>query len=150
MLEEWNQTRRNADHLTGSDVDVAHILGPDENKIAAVPGDDVVPLDPAVDDGRIGRRERRIVLLVGPQPDDIISEPALRHLPVGGDEEAVGIDPRVNREARDQADVRAFGRLDRADPAVVGDMDVAHLETGPLAIQAARSERREPAFVGEH
>ena len=34
---------------------------------------------------------------------------------------------------RDQADVRAFRRLDRADAAVVGRVDVAHLEAGALA-----------------
>ncbi len=42
-----------------------------------------------------------------------------------------------------------FRGLDRADPAVVGGMDVAHLEAGPLAGQAARAERRQPPLVGD-
>ena len=51
------------------------------------------------------------------------------------------------RQAGDQADVRAFGRLDRADAAIVRDVHVAHLEAGPLAVQAARPQGAEPALV---
>ena len=40
-------------------------------------------------------------------------------LPVGRLDEAVLVDPAVGRERADEADVRAFRRLDRADPAVV-------------------------------
>jgi hypothetical protein len=52
-------------------------------------------------------------------------------------------------QRRDQADVGAFRRLDRADPAVVRNVHVAHLEAGALAVQAARAQGREPALVGE-
>ena len=55
---------------------------------------------------------------------------------------------RAKRGERvDQADVRAFRGLDRADPAVVGRVDVADLEAGALAGEAARPERREAALV---
>ena len=64
-------------------------------------------------------------------------------------DEAVLVDARVGRERVDQADVRAFRRLDRADAAVVRRMHVAHLEAGALARQAARPERREAALVGD-
>src|SRR5206468_11354094 len=50
-------------------------------------------------------------------------------------------------ERRDEADVRAFGRLDRADAAVVRDVDVAHLERGALPVEAARAEGRQTALV---
>ena len=56
---------------------------------------------------------------------------------------------RVQRQRVDQADVRAFRRLDRAHPAVVGRVHVAHLEAGTLARQAARSERRDAPLVGD-
>ena len=49
----------------------------------------------------------------------------------------------------DQADVRAFRGLDRADPAVVGRVDVADFEAGALAGQAAGPERRNAALVGD-
>ena len=40
-------------------------------------------------------------------------------------------------EAVDQADVRAFGSLDRADPAVMGRVNVADFEARALTGQAA-------------
>ena len=54
---------------------------------------------------------------------------------------------REVREIIDEADVRALRRLDRADPSVVGRMDVAHLETRALARQASGAQRRKPAFM---
>ncbi len=74
---------------------------------------------------------------------------AVLDLAIRGDEEAVLVDPAVDPQRADQADVRPFRSLDRADPAVVRDVDVADLEPGSLPVQAARPERREPAFVGE-
>src|SRR5690606_1912817 len=62
-------------------------------------------------------------------------------------DEAEVVDPRVGGERRDEADVRALGRLDRADAAVVRAVDVAHVEAGALAGQAARAERRDAALV---
>jgi hypothetical protein len=41
-----------------------------------------------------------------------------------------------------------FGRLDRADAAVVRRVHVAHLEARALAGEAARPERRDAALVG--
>ena len=62
-------------------------------------------------------------------------------------DEAEVVHARVGRERRDQADVRPFRRLDRADAAVVRRVHVAHLEAGALAREAARPERREAALV---
>ena len=53
----------------------------------------------------------------------------------------------VARQRRDQADVRAFRRLDRADAAVVRRVHVAHLEPGALARQPAGPEGREAPLV---
>jgi hypothetical protein len=55
---------------------------------------------------------------------------------------------KVARRA-DQADVRAFRRLDRAHAAVVAEVHVADLEAGPLTAETAGAERREAATVGE-
>jgi hypothetical protein len=57
-------------------------------------------------------------------------------------EEAVLVGAGVQRQRIDQADVRAFRRLDRAHAAVVGRMHVAHFEAGALARQTARAEGR--------
>ena len=56
---------------------------------------------------------------------------------------------RVRREVADEADVRAFRRLDRAHAPVVGRVNVAHLDRRALARQAAGAERRQAATVRE-
>ena len=85
----------------------------------------------------VGRSEHRLLLLVGPEPLDLLGELPLLHHLVGSDEETIFVHPGVDRQARDQADVRAFRGLDRADAAVVRNMHVADLEAGSLAVQAA-------------
>ena len=65
------------------------------------------------------------------------------HLAVRRLDEAVLVDPAVRCERANEADVRAFRRLDRADPAVVAVVDVADVEPGALARQAARAEGAE-------
>ena len=66
---------------------------------------------------------------------------------IGRLDEAELVDPRIARQRRDQADVRAFRRLNRADAPVVRRMDVAHLEAGALARQTAWPERGETPLV---
>ena len=68
-------------------------------------------------------------------------------LAVGRLDEAELVDPRVARQRRDQADVRAFRRLNRADAAVVRRMDVADFEAGALTRQTAGPEGRETPLV---
>src|SRR5207244_9247402 len=124
-------------------------VGADVAEIAADAGDDAILRDLVAVRRRVGGGQVRLRFLVGPQLDHALlafRQAALAHLAVGGDEEAVFIDTGVNRQAGDQADVGAFGRLDGADAAVVRDVYVAHLEAGALAVQAARSERRQPAL----
>ena len=72
------------------------------------------------------------------------------HLAIRRDQEAVLVDGRVNRQAGNQTDVRAFRRLDRADAAVVRNVHVANFEAGPLAIQTAGPKRRQAPLVREH
>ena len=68
-------------------------------------------------------------------------------LAIGRLEEAVFVGPRVQRERVDEADVRTFGRLDRAHAAVVRRVHVAHFEAGALAREAARPQRGDAALV---
>src|SRR5206468_5435155 len=78
---------------------------------------------------------------------EVIDDAALLDPLVRGLDEAEVVDPRVAGQRRDQADVRSFRCLDRADPAVVRRVDVADLEARPLTREAARPEGREPALV---
>ena len=70
-------------------------------------------------------------------------------LAVGRSDEAVLVDPPVCRQRADEADVRTFGGLDRADPAVVAVVDVADIETGALTRQATPAQRRQSALGGQ-
>ncbi len=71
------------------------------------------------------------------------------HLAVGRLDEAVLVDAAVRGERADETDVRALGRLDGADAAVVAVVDVANVEAGALTREATRSQRREAALAGE-
>ena len=97
-----------------------------------------------------GLRDRELRLLGGVEVDDLVGHlAALDDLAVRRLDEAELRDGRHRRERADQADVRAFRRLDRAHAAVVGRVDVAHLDRRALAGQAAGAERRQAAAVGE-
>ena len=61
--------------------------------------------------------------------------------------EAELVDLRVGREVSDEADVRTFRSLDRADAPVVAVVNVAHVEPGALAGKAAWPKGRQPALV---
>ena len=77
----------------------------------------------------------------------LVGDAAVLHLAIRRLDEAVLVHPRKGRERVDQADIRPFRRLDRADAAVMGRVHVAHLEAGALARQTARAKRREPPLV---
>ena len=101
-----------------------------------------VDLDIGLGDGVAALLHRREI-------DDLVGHLAVDDPAVRALDEAVLVDPRIGREAVDQADIRAFRRLDRADAAVMRRMHVAHLEAGALARQTARAERRETPLVGD-
>ena len=86
-------------------------------------------------------------LFHGRQIDHVVGDLAVDDLAVRRLDEAVLVDARKGRERVDEADVRAFRRLDRADAAVVGRVHVAHFEAGTLAGQTARPKRRETTLV---
>src|ERR1700674_4396092 len=71
------------------------------------------------------------------------------HLAVGRLDKAELVDPSVAGQRADQTDVRAFRRFDRADAAVVRWVNVAHLEPGAFAREAARPKGRETPLVGD-
>ncbi len=128
------------------------------------PGGQVVAV--RLDDGKMagalplqgGDRLAHVVLLddiailvlgiAGMEDLDVIDDPAVLDLAVGGFDEAVLVDPGIGAERGNQSDVRALRRLDRADPAVMGGLDVADLEARPLPAQAAGTEGAEAPLMG--
>ena len=88
---------------------------------------------------RIGLRDGVAALFHGGEIDHLVGDPAVLDLAIGRLDEAVFVHPRIGRERIDQADIRAFRRLDRADAAVMRRVHVAHFEAGALARQTART-----------
>ena len=70
------------------------------------------------------------------------------HLLVRRLDETELVDASVGGQRRDEADVRAFRRLDGADAAVVRRVHVAHLEARALAGEATRPKGGQTPLVG--
>ena len=96
---------------------------------------------------RVRLRDDVLLLLVGVDVENLVGHLAVLHHAVGRLDEAVLVDLGVDAQRGDQADVRAFRRLDRADAAVVRRVHVAHLEARALTRQAAGAQRREAPLV---
>ena len=94
---------------------------------------------PASSTPGVGLRDDVAVLVVGGEVLDLVGGDAVRDLAVRRLDEAEPVDARVRRQVADEADVRAFRRLDRAHPAVVAGVHVADLEAGALTRQTARA-----------
>ena len=94
---------------------------------------------PLLVDLRVRLRDHVLAFLDRRQVMDLVGDLAVDDLAVRRLEEAVFVGARVQRERVDEADVRAFRRLDRAHAAVVRRMHVAHFEARALAREAARA-----------
>ena len=87
---------------------------------------------------------------VGSEQIDGAGDLATLDLAIRRLEEAVVVDLGVDTQRGDQADVRAFWRFDRADSAVVRDVDVANFKAGPLAVETTWSEGRKSTLMHQH
>ena len=150
VLEERDQRRGDRDELLGRHVHVVDLVGRDHQHVAGMAADDqVLGEAPLGVERHVGLGDVVAPLLHRREIDHLVGDAAVLHLAVGRLDEAVFVHPRIGRERIDEADIRAFRRLDRADAAVMGRVHVAHLEAGALAGEAARPERREPPLVGD-
>ena len=150
VLEERDERRGDRHELLGRHVDVVDLVLRHEQHVALVTaGDEVVgQLALGIDLG-VGLRNVVAHLFHGRQVDDLVGQLAVDDLAVRALDEAVLVDARKRRQRVDEADVRAFRRLDGADAAVVRRMHVAHLEARALTRQTARAKRRQAALVGD-
>ena len=99
--------------------------------------------------GDVGLRDDIVLLAIAGEVIDLVGDAAIHDLAIGRLDEAEIVDSGVGRHRRDQADVRTFRRLDRADPAVVGRMHVAHFEAGAIPRETAWPKGGETALVGQ-
>ena len=148
VLEERDQRGRDRDDLRGCDVDVLDLVGRGQQRLAVDPHRDQLVGQHAGGVHRgVGLGDHVAAFLDRRQVVDVVGEGLAHDLAVRGLEEAVLVELGVQRQRVDQADVRALGRLDRADATVVGRVHVAHLEAGTLAGQAARAQRGDATLV---
>ena len=114
VLEERNQAGRHGDELLERHVHVADPLRFDFEEVALVADRDfrLGELAMAVV-RRAGLRDDEVLFLVGGEVIDLVGDLAVGDLAVRRLDEAEFVDARETRHRRDQADVRAFRRLDR-------------------------------------
>ena len=134
VFEEGNQRGRNGDRLTRADIDVLNVATGHGCKVALNTGQDQTLAKLAVFFDDVRRSEDGLHLFIGAEVFVLAVDLSILHNSVWGDEESVLIDVAVNRQRSDETDVRAFRSFDRADSAVVGNMNVADFEAGAFAI----------------
>src|SRR6266545_2953094 len=151
VLEERDHRGRDRHHLPRRDVHVVDPLRCDVVDLAALPPYEDPGLgEPSVGlQRRVGLRDDVPVLLVRGQVVHLVGDPPGLNLAVRSLDEPERVHPGEGRQRADQTDVRTLGGLDRAHPAVVRRVHVAHLEAGPLPGQTARAERGQPPPMGQ-
>ena len=150
VLEERDEARRDGDDLHRGDVHVLDVLRGLFAELGPVAARDALFGERAVWlKGRVGLGDDELLFRVGGEIFYRVGDLAADDLAVRRLDEAEAVDLRIDAERRDKADVRAFGRLDRADAAVVRRVDVANLEARPFAAEAAGAESGKTALVGE-
>ena len=150
ILEERNERGGDRDELLGADVHQRDLVARSDQELAVAAGrDDLLGEGAVLVELGIGLGDRVLRLFHRREVDDLVGHLAVDDLAVRRLDEAVLVDAAEAGERVDEADVRAFRSLDRADPAVVRRVDVADLEARALAGEAARPERRDAALVGD-
>ena len=99
--------------------------------------------------GRDLTAARSLDILVQNRADDMaVAQPQLPdHAPVRRLDEPEVVDQAEGGQTADQADIRTFRRLDRADAPVVAVVHIAHIESGPIAAETTGAKGAEPALV---
>src|SRR5262245_3694309 len=148
ILEERNECRRDRHELLRRHVDEIDLLRRHQLDVAGMAADDQVLGERAVRrELGVGLGDDVARLLHGREIDHLVGHLGFDHAAIRAFDEAVFIHPGIGRERVDEADIRSFRRLDRADAAVMGRVHVAHLEAGALAREPARSERRQTPLM---
>ena len=148
VFKERNKRRRNRHDLLRRDVHQFDVFRTGYFVFAATPNRDefIGKLALAVDRG-IRLRDAVATFFHRRHIEDLFGYLTLFDLAVRRLDEAILIDARERRQAVDQSDIRAFRRLNRANPAVVRRVHVAHFEAGTFARQTTWSKRREATLM---
>ena len=150
MVEERDKRGRNRYHHAGRNVHQIDVLAVDLDELVAHTAGDTVVDQVAVFVDRLGRLtddvfvldvRGHILHLVGHAAGCLVNDAVRRF------DEAEVVDARIGRKVGDQADVRTFRGLDRAQAAIVRVVYVAHFKRCAVTRQAAGAERGHTALV---
>ena len=143
ILEERDERGRDRNELLGRHVHIVDALGRYDDAVARMAADDeIVGQLALLVDRRHRLRDVVLRLLHRREIVHLVGDLAIHDAPIRALDEAVFVDARKSRERVDQADIRPFRRFDRADPAIMRRVHVAHLEARTLTRQAARAQAR--------
>ena len=142
VFQERNHRRGNRSDLVGSHVHHVDLRGFHHGEVAFVPN-----FYARVDKGSVGIQcsiglcnDAVFFLLRGKVNGRIFQvNNTTLYLPVGSFDEAHGVHLRVDAKRRNQTDVWTFRRLNRAQTAVVGVVNVTHLKSCAFAAQTTGS-----------
>src|ERR1043166_1559791 len=95
----------------------------------------------------VGLRGEVIFFAIAREVLDLISHTSVLDFAIRRFDETKLVDSRESRHRANETDVWTFRRFDRANPAVVRRMHVAHFESGAIARETAGTESRETTLV---
>ena len=148
MFQEGYEGGRGAHQLARRHIHIVDVVrGYERVVVAATCLIRHVGKTPVLVQWRVRLCDRVLVFLVCGKVLDIVGDPPVLDQPVRSLQKAQGVDDRVGGNIGDQADVRAFRRLDRADPAIVSVMHIPDLEPGAIPGEATRSQGRQAPLV---
>ncbi len=140
MLQEGNQGGRHRDDLFRRDIHILSAIRRGQHEFVLIAtrhhliGQAAVAIQRRVslsDDELAFLNRRKIINGIG--------HPAVGHAPVRRFQKAVLVSTRIDRQGVDQANIRAFWRLNRAHSAVMSGVYIAHFKARPLTSQTARA-----------
>ena len=152
VLQEGNEGGRDGDHHSGGHVDIIDDAPVHFDDLVAVTAGDTGVGKAAVFVQRlVCLADVEVVLHVGGHILHVLGDEAggLVHLAVGCFHEAVLVDPGKGRQIVDQADVGAFRGLNGAHTAVMGVVNITHVEGRPVTAQTAGTQSGQTALVGQ-
>ncbi|OIQ68077.1 hypothetical protein GALL_503360 [mine drainage metagenome] len=98
---------------------------------------------------RVGLGNDVFAFFNGRQIVDVHRYLAIGHAAIRCFNKTVFIQAGIQRQGIDQANVRAFGRFNRAHPAIVGDVHVTYFKTSTLTRQTPWAKGRNTALMGD-
>ena len=152
VLQEGNEGGCDGDHHSGGHVDIVDDAPIHFDNLVAVTAGDTGVGKAAVFVQRLARlADVEVILHVGGHILHVLGDEAggLVHLAVGCFHEAVLVDSGKGRQIVDQADVGTFRGLNGTHTAVVGVVNIPHVEGRPVTAQTAGAQSGQTALVGQ-